>query len=215
MRGNQNGDDSHWGHPRSIPAYAGEPLSVAHAAKCLPVYPRVCGGTGAGRPERATLTGLSPRMRGNLSQSRNSYAALGSIPAYAGEPDVSSSDIGGRTVYPRVCGGTAVPYPAPRLSWGLSPRMRGNQQSISAVWTHHRSIPAYAGEPDTAVIAERRQQVYPRVCGGTRSMRSISPGETGLSPRMRGNLVNYGGADSIARSIPAYAGEPRPLCASG
>ena len=85
---------------------------------CDRVYPRVCGGT-CHRP------GLSPRVRGN----RSVVPDMGSIPACAGEPPTTpirrsipacAGEPGSipacageprcREVYPRVCGGTDMPW---------------------------------------------------------------------------------------------------------
>ena len=86
MRGNR----CSWCWPirdeRSIPAYAGEPLSETPALSAGTVYPRVCGGTGACECGDVSPLGLSPRMRGNLTQYFAHHIAVGSIPAYAGEP---------------------------------------------------------------------------------------------------------------------------------
>ena len=51
-----------------------------------------------------------------------------------------------------------------------------------------RSIPACAGEPDSRVVDLPIQQVYPRVCGGTRGAAAEYNEHVGLSPRVRGNL---------------------------
>ena len=133
----------------SIPACAGEPVSIypsrpllglsprgggtlRWAALCwASVYPRVCGGTLA-------RSGLSPRVRTN-----NSAATT--------RPE--------NRVYPRVCGGTEVrigcektdpragePWP-PVSSWRSIPACAGNQSKDN----HNRnrgSIPACAGEPE-------------------------------------------------------------------
>ena len=52
------------------------------------------------------MTGLSPRVRGNLVTPSSAVTMMGSIPACVGEPRGVSvvGDIQG--VYPRVCGGT-------------------------------------------------------------------------------------------------------------
>ena len=50
-------------------------------------------------------------------------------------------------VYPRACGGTALPYAAVRSGAGLSPRVRGNLELMGAGLLVARSIPARAGEP--------------------------------------------------------------------
>ena len=51
------------------------------------------------------------------------------------------------TVYPHVCGGTAVTESSPKLVNGLSPRVRGNHRIAPFQDAFHRSIPACAGEP--------------------------------------------------------------------
>ena len=51
--------------------------------------------------------GLSPRMRGNPARLDAIVKAVGSIPAYAGEPWQARRDAWQYRVYPRVCGGTA------------------------------------------------------------------------------------------------------------
>ena len=150
------------------------------ASSLLSVYPRVCGGTYS-NPGHRYNKGLSPRVRGNRTQEHGWPDCQGSIPACAGEPPTYPSaqiyvvrsipacagePAGLRAptchrVYPRVCGGTAVPVqPAdkvyPRVcggtpfsilssgQWGLSPRVRGNQQPPPR---RNGSIPACAGEP--------------------------------------------------------------------
>ena len=49
----------------SIPACAGEPLSVSQRVSAPTVYPRVCGGTDGDTANAKMLDGLSPRVRGN------------------------------------------------------------------------------------------------------------------------------------------------------
>ena len=161
---------------RSIPACAGEPRFLSSCSWASRVYPRVCGGT-------------------DHTDFRQQSARVRSIPACAGEPDSASTTRQG--------------------SEGLSPRVRGNHRNtrISLTPTPKGSIPACAGEPQAfsspvnsgrgsipACAGEPRSQrarrksagrrVYPRVCGGTGSLRSSSI-----------RLTTYG-------SIPACAGEP-------
>ena len=71
---------------RSIPACAGEPNASARGNAACRVYPRVCGGTGAGQPQRGRIGGLSPRVRGNPADADLLAVQKGSIPACAGEP---------------------------------------------------------------------------------------------------------------------------------
>ena len=86
----------------------------------------MCGGTEGDDAPLLSVKGLSPRVRGNRLVERNGGEVVGSIPACAGEP---AGDIVlelPATVYPRVCGGTAVPVAERRSPAGLSPRVRGN-----------------------------------------------------------------------------------------
>ena len=110
----------------SIPACAGEPHNHYSKYTQLPVYPRVCGGTAPAYSAMASGRGLSPRVRGNLDGAEDDPGLLGSIPACAGEPDPLLPVAVGRTVYPRVCGGTRNTRQHYSTGWGLSPRVRGN-----------------------------------------------------------------------------------------
>ena len=190
---------------RSIPACAGEPTRRTTWTRPYGVYPRVCGGTflfGVIRPRRlgsipacageprlsgalpAGVSGLSPRVRGNLPLTTSCAPAnglsprvrgnhllqsldarQGSIPACAGEPHGVSVNRRGE-VYPRVCGGTTYSRHCSSLTDGLSPRVRGN--------------PA--------------MELHDAPLGG-------------LSPRVRGNRRVLRLTRSLG-SIPACAGEP-------
>ena len=70
----------------SIPACAGEPVSIISPMRPSWVYPRVCGGTEAVGAVVADGQGLSPRVRGNHTQAQTDVFGIGSIPACAGEP---------------------------------------------------------------------------------------------------------------------------------
>ena len=50
---------------------------------------------------------------------------------------------------------------------GLSPRVRGNPDRMSAIASGSGSIPACAGEPLWYLALSLALTVYPRVCGGT------------------------------------------------
>ena len=93
----------------SIPACAGEPRVADGRHPPQEVYPRVCGGTPAFALPPAPGSGLSPRVRGNRPRHPDGVAYLRSIPACAGEPDLTASWHPVDRVYPRVCGGTAPP----------------------------------------------------------------------------------------------------------
>ena len=151
----------------SIPACAGEPRMAGHSTARTGVYPRVCGGTFFLFEYSQSITGLSPRVRGNLPGPLHKVVYIGSIPACAGEPSMKRNCRHLRTVYPRVCGGT-IPRPVPSVGvQGLSPRVRGNLCLDGANLLYNRSIPACAGEPLGLGTRIWLHTVYPRVCGGT------------------------------------------------
>ena len=91
---------------RSIPACAGEPSSSPTPRARPTVYPRVCGGTEEWTEEDFNVSGLSPRVRGNLAHDGLALELVRSIPACAGEPHAPRAVTSRLTVYPRVCGGT-------------------------------------------------------------------------------------------------------------
>ena len=173
---------------RSIPARAGEPATEPECSGPRKVYPRACGGTVLGRRRNKTLQGLSPRVRGNP------------------RPRAPARRCG--TVYPRACGGTGINRHRVPCVGGLSPRVRGNRDAHRLPVGEPGSIPARAGEPQGPVAAEPRVWVYPRACGGTSWAVGLKLLITGLSPRVRGNLL-FDRAQSVGkRSIPARAREP-------
>ena len=174
---------------RSIPACAGEPRPYGYIRNSAEVYPRVCGGTIERIFPTTSKRGLSPRVRGNLLACLCKAAALGSIPACAGEPPSSAPRPTAVWVYPRVCGGTGFKLATGWKYRGLSPRVRGNQPLGYHCPVTPGSIPACAGEPMHRRIKIKLKKVYPRVCGGTQAKDPSPALAYGLSPRVRGNLV--------------------------
>ena len=70
------------------------------------------------------------------------------------------------------------------------------------------TIPACAGEPPSTPPPSPSVRDYPRVCGGTALAGHHSTRRWGLSPRVRGNLVECPHDRSRSGTIPACAGEP-------
>ena len=91
--------------------------------------------------------GLSPRVRGNPDTKLPSAIAQRSIPARTGEPLRDHGKLWPGAVYPRAYGGTYSPHTALMLSFGLSPRVRGNRKDFPELSDILRSIPARTGEP--------------------------------------------------------------------
>ena len=198
-----------WLGPGSIPACTGEPPARRSTPGRREVYPRVYGGTADKGGLGTVARGLSPRVRGNLLSYPHSKECGRSIPACTGEPRSSTRWWRGATVYPRVYGGTVLPDFELGNAKGLSPRVRGNlgQQGIPSALA--RSIPACTGEPPFGWAPNLVSQVYPRVYGGTALGIAPCAVGQGLSPRVRGNLVDGAAFSVRVRSIPACTGEPR------
>ena len=154
------------------------------------------------------IAGLSPRVRGNLLRRARHRRAVGSIPACAGEPGPGGGPPRRCRVYPRVCGGTSSSTDSRGKNSGLSPRVRGNPAAPAALASAWGSIPACAGEPVPHLRRPPLARVYPRVCGGTAHGGGAFASPTGLSPRVRGNLLLAALAFGAPGSIPACAGEP-------
>ena len=153
-------------------------------------------------------SGLSPRVRGNLTGHVLALRPLGSIPACTGEPLAAYRMAQLSGVYPRVYGGTLDLCANGSGYGGLSPRVRGNHHDGSVGSLETRSIPACTGEPPRPGCCQRREWVYPRVCGGTLSQQDAIAIPGGLSPRVRGNPYYRCPSWTNRRSIPAPAGEP-------
>ena len=173
---------------RSIPARAGEPQCRHLASSATDgLSPRVRGNLTQIARERPPL-GSIPARAGNHRPHSRSGRTRGSIPARAGEPDVAGRVFDIDWVYPRACGGTANDGVVNVRAQGLSPRVRGNRHASVAGSLLAGSIPARAGEP--LGLADSIKQ------------------STGLSPRVRGNHATQSGRGSELGSIPARAGEP-------
>jgi len=156
----------------------------------------------------ATLSGLSPRVRGNPAMILLAVELRRSIPARAGEPTVEQPVNDLRRVYPRACGGTQLWQIGMDALHGLSPRVRGNRLAELRVRAAAGSIPARAGEPSLTRHSQTPSRVYPRACGGTVNDSICPTPMMGLSPRVRGNHPDRHGRRHARRSIPARAGEP-------
>ena len=169
------------------------------------------GGTRRERQESQCSSGLSPRVRGNRRERAEGGGGIRSIPACTGEPPWSVGVPSTYRVYPRVYGGTSQSQPGRRQCRGLSPRVRGNRRNGFPGLDIGRSIPACTGEPRFGNSARFNLAVYPRVYGGTDSVRAFVPAHEGLSPRVRGNRAYIAVVGIDARSIPACTGEPPPI----
>ena len=106
-----------------------------------------------------------------------------------------------------------MPAPKGSGSKGLSPRVRGNHGADLESVLGARSIPACAGEPGMVAVGQKQLEVYPRVCGGTRSVAPVDRAACGLSPRVRGEPAPRAAAPSPGWVYPRVCGGTRdPQC---
>ena len=112
-------------------------------------------------------------------------------------------------VYPRPRGGTVKDVYVEPDADGLSPPTRGNRPRKVPADLDGGSIPAHAGEPATRRCSTTFPPVYPRPRGGTFERPLRVRHAIGLSPPTRGNRSGDGREKTMARSIPAHAGEPK------
>ena len=136
------------------------------------------------------------------------FSYSGSIPAYAGKPNASTSMPSSLRVYPRIRGETKCARPQTRRQPGLSPHTRGNRPTPSPGSTYGGSIPAYAGKPHQGCFFDVVLGVYPRIRGETARPHRQAVLTEGLSPHTRGNRTRVVFLMSYWGSIPAYAGKP-------
>ena len=187
VRGHRISSASSPSKVRSIPACAGASPGRRPPTRPFWVYPRVCGGIGNSVFDVAFGHGLSPRVRGHLTNRRKPRGLEGSIPACAGASNHRQNGKAPQRVYPRVCGGILTGSRSGRNSWGLSPRVRGHQRTCRAARNRRGSIPACAGASSSCVSDSRSSWVYPRVCGGILDPHRAPYPSSGLSPRVRGH----------------------------
>ena len=211
----------------AVPRACGGPRHSLAPPPCNTVYPRACGGNLSVNSHRNLALGLSPRVRGNRCQPNPFHYRRGSIPARAGEPVHHLRRSSGPTVYPRACGGTTTTADMNKMGQGLSPRVRGNltrlfhykhkAQGLSPRvrgnlfndFLRHagcRSIPERAGNRFPFFIGLVGERSIP-ARAGTAPLFGTASLQYGLSPRVRGNLVDQPQYPESKRSIPARAGE--------
>ncbi len=172
------------------------------------VYPRVYGETRKNGSKVTWDYGLSPRVRGNPNAISWHSVVYRSIPACTGKPPPCRTGKFDGQVYPRVYGETAIALPNQPTSYGLSPRVRGNRVVTESVGLDAGSIPACTGKPTRRHGLSGGGPVYPRVYGETlRTFLGLTI-TGGLSPRVRGNPLQYWVPRQRAGSIPACTGKP-------
>ena len=212
---------------RSIPAWAGKPMGRSDRLTVTWVHPRVGGETPKRLVSRDSVSGPSPRGRGNRVKKALEEGRQGSIPAWAGKPTivrvVGSLEgvhprVGGETrsgdhpmrltrVHPRVGGETVGRRRLSPGRYGPSPRGRGNRDEFLHRGLEVGSIPAWAGKPGTKSSAVTLPTVHPRVGGETSRRTGTATISSGPSPRGRGKPSGLSCLVSSRKVHPRVGGE--------
>ncbi len=191
----------------SIPACAGETPSGTRICPHVGVHPRVRGGDYQKTDRDASVSGPSPRARGRHHHRRPQSPDHRSIPACAGETIKFGVVPIFRWVHPRVRGGDHKALLMMRVPEGPSPRARGRRPEELYLAAGQGSIPACAGETQSAPDVVPLHRVHPRVRGGDLMRGSMKDRAEGPSPRARGRPTTTTSTEGGRRSIPACAGE--------
>ena len=186
LRGIRRRPDKRRHSQGSIPAPAGNPVSLDTDDWGNKVYPRACGESPSEILWATDVWGLSPRLRGIHSAAHHVPVPSRSIPAPAGNPPSPCGAWWWPGVYPRACGESLEQLDRLRLGDGLSPRLRGIPTDRRRSWPDSRSIPAPAGNPLMRHRPSPSPRVYPRACGESHRLGKRLPALWGLSPRLRG-----------------------------
>ena len=128
------------------------------------------------------------------------------IPASAGNTPVSCSSPCPTPVHPRERGEHFQVAPRPSSSIGSSPRARGTRHRRRRHDAAARFIPASAGNTRTKLGAARLRSVHPRERGEHGRFVLAGHRHDGSSPRARGTPELDVTRDTVARFIPASAG---------
>ena len=190
-------------HPR----VCGEAIRTGAYRSTSRVHPRVCGGSVHQPPREIRWSGASPRVRGKRGDGGVVQAAVGCIPACAGEARRSAARRAAAWVHPRVCGGSRRRCGSGADLWGASPRVRGKLALRGGQREGAGCIPACAGEAIERGGDHALGKVHPRVCGGSYRSRGGSSRAPGASPRVRGKPRPAPVTGGAPGCIPACAGE--------
>ena len=197
------------GHPRFIPARAGNTRPRPQASGSATVHPRAggehCNETEAERRDR----GSSPRGRGTHSQRDLARDYRRFIPARAGNTWVRRPWGDNKTVHPRAGGEHGRPESQRYPPYGSSPRGRGTPAPEPGTSPLSRFIPARAGNTHRSSPPPLPLSVHPRAGGEHRYPALVRSAHDGSSPRGRGTLIDGPRLPAPGRFIPARAGNTR------
>ena len=198
-----------------IPAGAGQTILPQVLRRAMRAHPRGCGADWRLGTIMLIARGSSPRVRGRLVPRVLDEAALGLIPAGAGQTRHNHRRPRMAGAHPRGCG--ADPSSATRspLTLGSSPRVRGRRDRRDARTEDVGLIPAGAGQTRVRFLGRQAQGAHPRGCGADTEWVGGLFRNPGSSPRVRGRPKGTGPENYRFGLIPAGAGQTYALARRG
>ena len=145
MRGTPHCREYRRWRTRIIPAHAGNSSSLRRRMSVSSDHPRACGELVVVVGKTTWYAGSSPRMRGTLVQTGETYGTKRIIPAHAGNSCHRGRCYRQRPDHPRACGELGLGPGTRHGHGGSSPRMRGTPCINRRPTQHTRIIPAHAG----------------------------------------------------------------------
>jgi len=194
------------GHPRFIPAHAGNSNQGNGPYIPEPVHPRARGEQAGGGHHSDCNGGSSPRTRGTGRHIESFGSAYRFIPAHAGNRKPFGGPPGVESVHPRARGEQQVRLLLRRSHLGSSPRTRGTGLRRRAAAASCRFIPAHAGNRCPFSSTADPTAVHPRARGEQSLFCGFRLLDDGSSPRTRGTVGPPSWKYDGYRFIPAHAG---------
>ena len=137
---------------RITPACAGKSWTLRSKLIQFKDHPRVCGEKFSPRPERRSLQGSPPRVRGKVRYGHGVHAGFRITPACAGKRGIPPFVLGVGEDHPRVCGEKKGACHALPGVQGSPPRVRGKGFAPFPLKILIRITPACAGKSGFRVI---------------------------------------------------------------
>ena len=212
---------------RSIPACAGNTLTVKNHQEPRAVHPRMRGEHAEACAKAVGFGGPSPHARGTLGHQQSNSASCPVHPRMRGEhgvvldhipwsrgpsPHARGTRIGGGgrgrtdTVHPRMRGEHFASRASLVCDYGPSPHARGTRLQDGFRHWGTRSIPACAGNTSNLRAVIPSSTVHPRMRGEHAVVMAAGFNINGPSPHARGTRGLRRDRRRQRRSIPACAG---------
>ena len=192
---------------RLIPAHAGKTIGCACGLQVPRAHPRSRGENGSEAGDEKGSTGSSPLTRGKPVKYADLIGMLRLIPAHAGKTRWPGPGSCRCPAHPRSRGENHRDRLHGHGEWGSSPLTRGKLDTIEALVSQSRLIPAHAGKTCHQPATRHFRAAHPRSRGENVETGVSGVADFGSSPLTRGKLVP-GYVHHVHQGlIPAHAGK--------